>query len=536
MARNPKRTRLFLENLEARRLMSVYADFNGDGFDDLAIGVPGENNSSGMVQVLYGSAAGLTATGSQTWTQLILGTDASETGDGFGSALTSGDFDNDGYADLAIGIPGEDVGIIADAGSVHFLFGSSIGLNGIADYILHQNSSGVLDQCENGDRFGSALAAGDFDDDGFTDLAVGVPGQDLPGKTDAGAAHIFYGGTQGIRAPGNQIFSLDSMPVGDAATGDTFGASLAAADFNDDGRDDLAIGAPHKSAGIMADAGQVHVMYGSADGLLANSLTFADFGVGAGHQWGYALAAGDFNGDGFHDLAAGAPYGELAAITPESGTVTIIFGSADGIATLINSQKLVQIQNGAEAYDHWGAALAASDSNADGFDDLAVGAPDEDIGGILNTGQVDVLLGSVDGITTVGFATRTQETLGGVSAASDRFGSGISWGDFNNDGLPDLVVGTPGKDVGAALNAGAVYVLYRGSGPAPQIWNQDSPGIFDTAESSDRFGGGLDTSGGKSAPGGGNGCGDVSQLITADFELDTTINTLNKRRNLRGRR
>src|SRR5262245_7680398 len=89
------------ELLERRDVPSVVADFNGDGFSDLAVGVSGENNNAGAVNVIYGSASGLTSTGNQVWTENSLG-ETSSAGDRFGISLAAGDFDNDGFADLAI--------------------------------------------------------------------------------------------------------------------------------------------------------------------------------------------------------------------------------------------------------------------------------------------------------------------------------------------------------------------------------------------------------------------------------------------------
>src|SRR6266496_1013289 len=107
-------------------------DFNGDGSADLAIGIPFEDvgaiGNAGAVEVMYGSAAGLTATGDQFWTQDATGTDPSEAGDNFGSFVATGDFDGDGFTDLAIGAPFEDVGAVANAGAVTVLYGSPLGL------------------------------------------------------------------------------------------------------------------------------------------------------------------------------------------------------------------------------------------------------------------------------------------------------------------------------------------------------------------------------------------------------------------------
>jgi hypothetical protein len=114
---------------QAAQAQALQADFNNDGADDLAVGVPGEDVGSaedaGAVNVLYGVAGtGLNGNGSQQFTQPV---SAVEAGDQFGSVLASGDFNNDGFADLAVGAPTEDVGNVPDAGAVSVLYGSSAG-------------------------------------------------------------------------------------------------------------------------------------------------------------------------------------------------------------------------------------------------------------------------------------------------------------------------------------------------------------------------------------------------------------------------
>ena len=183
--------------------VAVRADFNGDTFADLAVGVPGESvgavQGAGAVNVLYGSANGLTGTNSDLFTQAN-GAGRVETGDGFGAALASGDFNGDGFADLAVGAPFEAVGSIQDAGAVSVLFGTSAGLSGAGSRSLTQAPS-LPETC---DEFGEALAAGDLDNDGNDELIIGAPFEDTAAGVERGLAErllqIVEGEIEGCQA------------------------------------------------------------------------------------------------------------------------------------------------------------------------------------------------------------------------------------------------------------------------------------------------------------------------------------------------
>src|SRR5919198_518120 len=103
------------------------------------------------------------------------------------------DFNGDGFADLAVGVPGEDLAGNTFAGAVNVLYGSSTGLTATGNQFWTQDSTGVAGSAETRDDFGFSLAAANFGKSSQADLAVGVPGEDLAGNTFAGAVNVLYG-------------------------------------------------------------------------------------------------------------------------------------------------------------------------------------------------------------------------------------------------------------------------------------------------------------------------------------------------------
>ena len=251
-------------------------NFDGDAYDDLAIGAPGADDSgetdSGAVHIIYGSSTGLTTSGDQVFHQDTTGIDGvAEDYDGVGDVLTTGDFDCDGYADVVFGVPNEGVGSNAGAGAIQVLYGSGSGVSTVDD-IYHQGASGVDGVAEAGDHFGGAVAAGNFngDDDSGTpcqDLAVASPDEDVGSITDAGYVYTILGGTSGLSSTGDLAWHQDSSGVEDTAEDtDRFGARLRTLDYDGDGYDELEVVVPGDSC--MTGYGEaVQRFFGTSTGI-----------------------------------------------------------------------------------------------------------------------------------------------------------------------------------------------------------------------------------------------------------------------------
>ncbi len=515
---------------------SVRADFNGDGREDLAIGVPNEDignkQAAGAVHVLYGSTAGVTASASQFWSQDGTAVkDSPDDFDHFGAALAAGDFNGDGFADLAIGVPGEDEGFDTDCGAVHILFGSSSGLRGLSDEFWTQGSTGVKGFRQDSDMFGSALAAGDFNGDGFSDLAIGVPLEDsvlfdaIPGfeTFNTGAVNVLFGSSRGLDAISiigdeqNDEFLQERSSLIDGEN-ENFGAALSTGDFNRDGFSDLAVGVPGNKVrfGVFnqVQCGSVLIWFGSERGFApGDAFNTQDVKIdgqqASGARFGSSVAFGDFDGDLFDDLAIGAPFDIIGTTANRTGRLYILPTDGQGVLRAID-QNSPGIPNSAQNGDEFAAALASGDFNGDGFVDLAVGVPGEDIGGLNNAGSINVIYGSTTGLgTSTEFHENSFATIGvttfsiaDVSEANDQFGRTLFSADFNNDGRDDLAIGVPSENSGA----GAVH-LFRGGGlgfsvlNGNQYWSQNTAGVAGASEAGDNFGGGLPLSP-KQGPGG----------------------------------
>ncbi|MDX3069033.1 FG-GAP and VCBS repeat-containing protein [Streptomyces sp. ND04-05B] len=423
------------------------ADFDGDGFGDVAYSaavatVDGKVHA-GRIVALYGSPRGVTAADRTTISQNTPGIpDSAEVGDGFGSVSAYGDFDGDGFDDLAVSASTEDTAGVRDTGTVTIVWGSPRGLSGGTALAAPAPS------LHGG--WGKSLAAGDFDGDGTEDLAVG---------TASSTVHVFGDGIARSGRPGS--YRTFKAPIRNEEF--TGALDLTAGDVNGDLRADLIV------SGIEPGGAWRHnvnfYVPGTPTGLSVASARKLKPGL--------VSAVGDIDGDGYGDIVTGQHWDPTddpdVLSAPDSvlgGKVNVTYGSATGpvtAATTAVSQDTGRVPGTSEHGDGFGFEVSLGDIDGDGFQDLVVGTPDEDLSGVAEAGAVTVLHGSAAGLDTdSGLQYFTQASAGvpGTNETYDGFGSEVKLTDVTGDGRADLTVGRPGENGG---NGSVVQLLSDGT-------------------------------------------------------------------------
>jgi hypothetical protein len=393
-------------------------DFNGDGFRDYAVFSYGNDSHSkgGGVQVTFG-----TATGPGTKTQFIDQSSAGvpgsdETDDAFGEVRTAADFNQDGYGDLAVAATGENVDGHADRGTVTVLWG---GKNGLSGGLALPNKGPKTSYA----RMGSDLATGDFNGDGKPDLAL----------VNAGKTYVYRGSISRSGVHGS-VTTLDKD-----SSSSFYSTALVTGRVSGDKKTDLVIiGDVVTDTYIASDAW--FIKGGSAKLYPGKTLRLeSKNGNGGESDRGGDGVVGDFNKDGYGDIAIGTPLYDKY-----KGRVTVWYGGSSGPGKSARfTQNTSGIADTAETYDSFGDDLATGDINGDGYRDLAIGAYGETIGGKEYAGGVHVLYGRASGLSATGSQWFARSTAGipGAVQADDYFGSTVRLRDTNRDGKADLYVG-----------------------------------------------------------------------------------------------
>ena len=429
------------------------------------------------------------------------------------SVSLAGDINGDGIDDLLIGAPNAaTAGVSVGAG--YLLFGTD---QGPPNQLNLSTLSGAKGTVINGESVFDAAgvsvsAAGDFNGDGIDDLVIGASGAS-PNVGYSGASYVVFGDDQGLPSPLNlsEIDGSNGVVFNGVGAYDESGASVSAAgDINGDGIADLVIGAPYANGGN----GAAYVVFGSdqqwtspvdlsgldgSDGFRINSAGSSDtLGVSVS-------AAGDINGDGIDDLLIGATLaGSPGAY---NGASYVVFGSTEAWSSAFNLSALDGnngvLFNGVSPGDEAGASVsAAGDVNGDGLDDLIIGAPLADPNGD-DSGSVYVVFGNDQSWSSPfnlsGLDGNNGFVLNGVNA-DDRAGAAVSFaGDFNTDGITDLMIGAPRADPNGA-DSGASYVVFG----SDQAWSASidlssldgsSGFVLNGAKAGDQSGGSVGTAG-----------------------------------------
>ena len=458
-------------------------DFDGDGCPDMAVGLPDATfkvAGAGWVEVAYGNSYD----SFDKRRQRITPTDQVginlEGDTAFGAALAHGQLDGDHYADLVIGAPL--YGLMPeqdDAGVVIVMFGSDQGL-GERFVVLSQGQADGTGVREPGDRFGSSVAV-----EGNV-LMVGVPGEDVGSRVDAGAVVSYTFPSEGVVPTARLITQNSSEIPGTAEAGDQFGSAVA---FGPLGM--LVIGAPGEDVGAVSSAGAVVTMARSgASALFTQDSTGMAGTAEAGDRLGAAVAYLPDSSDDGYRIAVGVPGEDIAGIR-DAGLVNFLVAPAQKSTPRPQAwavgQDTTGVPGAAESGDRFGSVLATW-LNFHAID-LLVGVPDEDLGAQADAGAVTAVHLEWVGSTSQPVVGRllTQNTTGvvGVAEAGDRLGAalGSTGTDPDDDdlGFDTVYSGVPGEDIGGIADLGFVQAL---TSPFTTI----SP---ENLQSGQRFGGAL---------------------------------------------
>ncbi|MEE9345418.1 MAG: hypothetical protein V3U88_07400 [Methylococcales bacterium] len=360
----------------------------------------------------------------------------------------------------------------------------ALGQLGIVELSNLDGSNGfVINGVALGDSADAVSAAGDVNGDGIDDILIGAGGADPNGKNVAGASYVVFGAS-GVNTGGTvELSSLDGsngFVLNGVAASDGSGASVSAVgDVNDDGIDDLLIGAPDADPNGSV-SGASYVVFGAneignsgiaelsdldgSNGFVLNGVTGGNVeGNREGERSGLPVrAAGDVNGDGVDDILIAARDVSYVVF----GTSDLGSGGTMELSSLDGSNGFVL---GVTGDDISGRVInTAGDVNGDGFDDLLIGDSSADPNGD-NSGAIYVVFGanSVGSDGTVELSSLDGSNgfvLNGVSGR-DRSGTTVSAaGDVNDDGVDDFLIGTNVDSSSQFLRTGASYVVFGASG------------------------------------------------------------------------
>jgi len=454
----------------------VRGDIDGDGYMDMLIGAPQANGAigpgSGKTYLFFGSQSL-----PDTIDLLVSPADVTISGmvanEWSGYSLASGDFNDDGFDDIAIGALYSGTDVFFHAGRIYVIFGAST-LPSIID--LAVDSADVIISGGGADfRLGAAVAAGDINGDGKDDLVAAAPQADFPNGANGGEVYVFLGAASW--APRIDLAeSAADVTIQAEHADDHLGTALAVGDVNGDSYDEILMGAPDADPQGRSAAGSAYILYGT--NVFPDSIPLSEgqadviiMGGWAGIRLGWSVAIGDFDARGIGEIVLGAPYMDTGGGSA-AGEVYVIEGSyalepSYDLASVVADVRV----EGAHAQDNAGAALAMGDVDGDGYDDLLIGAYNADVGAETEAGICYLIYGRslvFPLVLDLGAGAADVTTYG--SFDNDFLGRALGIMDVNGDGYGDMVIGASGADSPGGASAGETYVIY-GDGVSSNFWS-----------------------------------------------------------------
>ncbi|MCI0400833.1 MAG: putative Ig domain-containing protein [Gammaproteobacteria bacterium] len=464
--------------------VSSAGDINGDGFDDVL--VSGGNVSSGEFPVGFGESYVVFGQGGGLGNEFDLNDLDGSNGFRFLSeegwipihtSSSAGDFNGDGLDDIVIDVVSTELDSMFRVGTeaIHagyVVFGQIAEFGPTVELTNLDGTKGVrIEGIETGtSRDVSVASAGDVNSDGLDDVIIGVPSA----NNDAGRSYVIFGKADGFPASINlaHLDGINGFRLDGVDANDRSGTSVSGAgDVNGDGYDDVVIGAPATFADDFGidDSGKSYVVFGKANEF-TSTVNLADLdgingfrlsGITANDNTGLSVSgAGDVNNDGFDDVVIGAP-----SANNQAGESYVVFGGASGFNGFVDLRALDGTNGfritGIQAFDESGTSVSsAGDVNADGFDDVTIGAPLARPDGSSQTGQTYVVFGKANGFTAGIDLAELDGTNGfRINGINDRDSTGFSVssaGDVNADGFNDVIIGAPGF----GATSGNSFIVY----------------------------------------------------------------------------
>ena len=453
--------------------VAIVGDVNGDGYDDILIGIPCNVDGTpevGQTYLIFGKGS--------DWTldTNLFASDASFRGEHAGdlsgvSVAGAGDVNGDGYDDILIGAQYNKDRGVPDAGKTYLILGKATGWTMGTNLSASDASFLEVHALDRGRN--SVSGVGDVNGDGYDDILIGAFTDYVSGGWPD-QTYLIFGKDSGW-AMDTPLSASDASFLGEDYNDNSGYSVSGVGDVNGDGYDDILIGA-YGNDDNGKESGQTYLILGKPSGWEMNtnlSTSDASFlGDNAEDLSGCSIAgAGDVNGDGYDDILIRADGND--DFDNGTGQTYLILGKASGWEMDTNLSESDASFRGENAKDGVLATVAAAgDVNGDGYDDILIGAPVNDDGGV-RAGQTYLILGKAYGWVMGANLSTSDVSFWGEDEGHFSGWSVAGGGDVNGDGYDDILIGVH-KDA-------RTYLIFPDHNPEPMpiisLLDRDGDGV-----------------------------------------------------------